>query len=123
MSKTADISHDRGVTTIRFTTAPTYQDVVGIIDELVDKYPYEIRLWDLSCINFDFSMDELMAIADYGKGKFIKPNLAAFVAPDDLAYGELRAFEVFREQKSHSTARVFRTVEEALQWIEESKKS
>jgi hypothetical protein len=59
-------------------------------------------------------------IAAYGKTKFPEKNRTAVVAPQDLAYGVLREFEVYREQEddAHSLVRAFRTKPEALEWLE-----
>ena len=119
MSENCTITVDNGITTIRFDAAPTYEEVRQVIAEIAADYPYEIRLWDFSNIEFDFSMSDIRAIADYGKLRFEKPSIIAIVAPDDRAYGEMRAFEVYREEEGHATARVFRTIAEATRWIED----
>ena len=111
------IEHIDGITEVRFSQTPSYADTRTAIDDIIANYPYDRRLWDLSNVEFDFSMDELRSIAEYGKLVFTQPSKAAFVAPQDLAYGELRAFEVYREETGHAAARVFRTREEALAWL------
>ncbi len=112
------IEYVDGITEIRFSQAPSYADARAAIDDIAANFPYAKRLWDFSNIAFDFTMDELYSIAEYGKLTFTQPNKAAIVAPQDLAYGEMRAFEVYREQADHATARVFRTREEALAWLQ-----
>ena len=107
------------ITSIRFKKAPILDDLKRIIDLLADNYPYEKRLWDLSGIGFDLSTSDIRTIAEYGKQKFIKPSFIAMVAPDDLAFGEMRAFEVYREQHRHAVARVFRSRSEAIDWLNE----
>jgi hypothetical protein len=62
-------------------------------------------------------LDETQTIAECGKMRFVRPNRAAFVVSDDLSFGLVRAFEVYREQKGLSTARVFRTRTAALEWL------
>ena len=121
MSKNSTITVDNGVTTIRFDAAPAYEAVRQVIDEIAAKYPYEIRLWDFSNIEFDFSMSDIRAIAEYGKLRFKKPSIVAIVAPDDRAYGEMRVFEAYREERGHATARAFRTLGEAKRWIEDQR--
>ena len=121
MSENCTITVDNGITTIRFDTAPTYEEVARVIAEIAARYPYEIRLWDFSNIEFDFSMSEIRAIAEYGKRKFEQPNIIALVAPDDRAYGEMRVFEVYREERGHATARAFRTLGEAKRWIDDQR--
>ena len=56
-----------GITTIRFSVAPTSQEVQRVIDELVDNYPSEYRLWDFSNVRFAFSKDEIRTIAEYNR--------------------------------------------------------
>ena len=119
MASIYSIDHIDGITEVRFSRAPSYADTRAAIDDIIANYPYDRRLWDLSHIDFDFTMDELRSIAEYGKLVFTQPSKAAFVAPQDLAYGELRAFEVYREQTDHAAARVFRTRAEALAWLKE----
>lgn len=92
-------------------------DAREAIDDIAANFPYEKRLWDFSNIAFDFTMDELRSIAEYGKMTFSQPNKAAIVAPQDLAFGEMRAFEVYREQRGLAAARVLRTRQEALAWL------
>ena len=120
MKKKYTVEHENGITTVRFSEKPTFEEVQGVIDDLVENYPYDLRVWDLSNIDFNFSEQEIIDIANYGKLKFVKPNKAAFIAPQDLVYGQLRAFEVYREQE-HAAARVFRTKPEALAWLEKQR--
>jgi hypothetical protein len=74
-------------------------------------------LWDFSRIKFDFTVEEIKSIAQYGKSKFCKPNKLAIVAPDNWAYIELHIFQAHRHQKNISETRVFRTVPEAEKWL------
>ena len=117
MSKIYLIEHVNGITSIRFSKNPTYSDAQTVIDDIAENFPYTKRLWDFTNIKFDFTMDEIKAIAEYGKSKFIKPNKLALVAPDNWAYIELHIFQAHRKQKELSVARVFRTEQEALDWL------
>ena len=117
MWKPYTIENIDGITQIRFHRAPTYSDARAAVDDIAANFPYDKRLWDLSNVTFDFTIDELRSIAEYGKLTFTQPSKAAFVAPEDLAYGELRAFEVYREESGHAAVRVFRTRQEALAWL------
>lgn len=105
-----------GVTRIKFGEHPTYAELEATIEAIVEL-PYERRLWDFSAIAFDLDMTLVRRIAEFGKSKLTRPSLIAVVAPQDLAYGELRAFAVYRET-SRDRIRVFRTVEEAEAWFE-----
>ena len=117
MSKYYSIKHVNGITRIQFSKSPTYNEVQTVIDDIVENFPYIKRLWVFSNIKFDLTIDEIKAIAKYGKSKFIKPNKLAIVAPDDRAYFKLHIFQAYRKQKEHSVANVFRTEQEALEWL------
>ena len=117
MSKNYSIEYINGITRVQFSSKPSYSEVKTIVDDIAENFPYEKRLWDLSNIKFNFTMDEIKAIAAYGKTKFLKPNKLAIIAPDDLAYAEVRVFEVYREQEEHAVARAFRAEKEALEWL------
>ncbi|CAB5090000.1 hypothetical protein D3OALGA1CA_844 [Olavius algarvensis associated proteobacterium Delta 3] len=110
-----------GLTTIHFSRAPTIGEAKIVIDKLADERSYHLRLWDFGDIFFNFSMDEIREIAEYGKSKFLEPNRMALVAPQDLAFGTLRAFEVYRQEDTHSIPRVFRAKAEAIDWLAEQR--
>lgn len=116
---THEISVEDGITVIKFLAKPTYQDLVNIIDDIIENYPYERRLWDLSEINFDLSLSEIQQIADYGKQKFIKPNKLALFATQNLVFGEMKQFEAYREEENHALPKVFRSKTEAMDWLKE----
>lgn len=111
------ITIDNEITKIQFFENPSYELVKNIIDDLVEKDIYERRLWDLSKIDFNWSTDQLRSIAEYGKKVFSKPNKLALYAPKDLAFGEMRVFEVYREQHGHALPMVFRKEKEAIDWL------
>jgi hypothetical protein len=117
MTEKYKIEHVDGVTRIKFFSKPSYEDTQMVIDEIAANYPYDKRLWDLTNVDFDFTMSEIQAIAAYGKSRFIAPNKLAIVTDSDLAYGEMRAFEVYREEQGHSVARAFRNEEQAREWL------
>ena len=116
MSNDYTISHENGITKVKFFIQPTVDLAKQIIDEIVDKYPYDKRLWDISNIEFDFTLAEIKIIAEYGKLKFINPSKIALLAVDDLAFGEMRQFGVYREEDKVHT-RVFRNQQEAIDWL------
>ena len=117
MSSTHIITHENGITKIKFLVNPSFEQVKLIIDEIAENYPYEKRLWDMSEIKFNFTIDEIQRIAAYGKSKFTKPNKLAIFALDDLTFGEMRQFGVYREEKGKSLPRVFRNEQDAIEWL------
>jgi len=106
-----------GITVVRFSEMPTFVDAKLIIDQLAKENSYHLRLWDFSRVKFDFTMDDIRTIAKYGKSKFLEKNFLAAVALQDVAYGTLRAFEVYREEEGRSSVRTFRTEQEAMDWL------
>ena len=107
-----------GITSIQFLKKPTYLECLEAVDYVAANCNYKKKLWDFSVSNFDFSRDEIVSIADYGKRTFTEANVMAIVAPTDLAFGQSRQFAVHRDEERHSHARVFRTKPEALAWLQ-----
>jgi len=77
MSNDYTISHENDITKVQFFIQPTLDLAKQIIDEIVDKYPYDKRLWDISNIKFDFTLAEIKIIVEYGKLKFKSPSKIA----------------------------------------------
>ena len=121
MSKKYKIEKVNDIAIISFSSAPTFDDAIDVIDNLKDNSIYHLRLWDFSKILFDFNTEEIQQIASYGKLRFTEKNRIALVAPQDISFGILRMFEAYRDQNTFSVARVFRTKDEALKWLEEQK--
>ncbi len=111
------IEHRDSVTFVHFSKRPNYGDAQVVLDDISANYPYEKRFYDFSDIIFDFTAEEIKRIAEYGKTVFLGPNAMAIYAPNDLTFGIMRAFEVYREQDSPTVARVFREKNEALVWL------
>jgi len=117
MSNTYIITHQDGITKIVFLVKPRLNELMLIIDVIAENYPYERRLWDLREVKFDLPTTEIQQISEYGKQKFTKPNKLALVTVDDLAFGEMRQFEVYREEEGKAVPRVFRNEEDAIRWL------
>jgi len=121
MANTYTIEKVSPITVIVFAADPTLVDAKEAIDELAENNSYHLRLWDFSNVLFDFTLEEIKEIARYGKSKFLEQNRLAVVAPQDLAYGILRSFQVYREEDTHSVVNVFRKRHEAMEWLEKQK--
>ncbi len=111
------ITTEEGITRVRFRREPDLEQARCVIDELAEKNAYERRLLDFTGVNPRLRMDELRDISNYEKTRFTKPNRLAIIAPEDLVYGEMRAFMVYREE-SHARTMVFRTEAEAMVWLQ-----
>lgn len=120
MPDTYTIKYSEGITEIKFLVSPTLEQCKSIIDNIIENYPYEKRLWDMSEIQFNFTTHEIEQIAEYGKRKFTKPNRLALYALDDLSFGEMRQFMVFREEQSKAIPRAFRNKQDAIDWLNSS---
>ena len=105
-----------GVATVCFFEMPNVDDLRRAVDEVVEIGRHDLRLWDLSLSGVDLTSAQLKEIADYSKSKFSVPSRMAIVAPQDLAFGLSRMFEIYREQQQIAV-RVFRTRTEALAWL------
>lgn len=122
LSKHCTITMDGDITVIQFRSQPTPAEGKIILSQLAEKFPYQLRLWDMRNIVMNMSNLEIRGMAEHGQSSFPLPNRAAFVAGDDLTYGELRVMEVYREQQpQHSLTRVFRDLDKARTWLLEQK--
>ena len=109
------VTTENGVTIIRFTKHPTLDNVFAIIDiTSEDSMPCK-RLWDISN-GLNLTSSELQQIAEYGKAKYLKPSKIAILATNDLAFGLAGMFKVYRGDEISQT-RVFRTNDEAIDWL------
>lgn len=104
------------ITYIHFILDPSYKDIQDVLDKLVEDQIYEKRLYDLIDVKFDLTTNELKSMAEYGKRIFSKPNKAAMVTNQDLAFGEGRQFSAYREDDNCKFS-VFRNKEEAIDWL------
>ena len=55
MLETYTIKHSEGITTVKFSDNPNYNQAIEMLDDLVENYSYERVLFDLSISDFDFS--------------------------------------------------------------------
>jgi hypothetical protein len=117
MSKNYEIVFLNDITRVEFLTKPTFEDGIAAIDDIAENYPCEKRLWDLSKTEFDFTLQEIMGIAAHCKSKFTKPGKIAYIASDELVYGEMREMMVYREADPCATVCVFKTEQEAIDWL------
>jgi hypothetical protein len=74
-------------------------------------------VWDFRKASFDMSSSEVKKVAQFiiHHQPASPPEKMAFVAHGDLEYGMSRMFEVYR-QNLKTDFRVFRDIEEALNW-------
>jgi len=119
MTKTFSIAEIEGITVIEFDAVPDYSQVISCVDELAEYHPDGYRLWDLSKIEFNLSSIEMRKVSSYGSNKSARPIKVAFVVKNDLSFGEMRQFEVYRAGDIGGASRVFRSRIEAIKWLNE----
>ncbi len=118
MVKNYSINTSEGITTVCFTERPKLDDIHNAIDEVARDNPGRLRLWDLSRNRLNLTTLQLRQLAEYGKSQSLPPSKVAIVASEDLTFGIMRMFEVFREDKV-SEHKIFRTVKEARGWLKQ----
>ena len=67
------------------------------------------------CTQFDLSGDDVRTMAE--RTVFSPSSRRAILVPNDLAYGLGRMFEMLRENEGEKGIRVFRALDEALDWV------
>ena len=115
MGKKLLVEEMDGITTLRLTRQMTLEEFLGVLDDTLELGLTNRRLWDANR-HFDFSAEEIRAIANHGKKIWPGAARVAFLAEDDLTFGLLRMFEAFREQENYQT-KAFRDEEEAREWL------
>ena len=116
MTEAYSIESVGGITTIRFSKAPSTEIMQKAVDDVANNSPTARRLWDLTCGGFTQSTDQVKELAVYGKSKSFPPSKVAIIAPEDVAFGLSRIFEVYREDDV-SEHMIFRTEQEARAWL------
>jgi len=96
---------------------PSFDEVKSVLDNIAKNHSYRKRLFDFSEVDIDFTTHELRSIAAYGKFKFTRKSKLAVYTVDDLSFGEMRQFEVYREEEGKAISGVFRTEQAAIEWL------
>ena len=109
-----------GVAIATFLKPATVDETKQVIRYLGSTGTYHRRVWDLSKIDFPFTIEELRDMAYYGRDEMGEASRIALVVKDTVGYGSLRAFSTYREGDNIAKSRVFRSLDEAMQWVQES---
>ena len=96
MSSNFVVEQQEGITTIRILRRLDVQQFLAMMDEIAEQEIADRRLWDATR-NFNFSAEEIRQIAVYVRAVFPRAQRVAFVAADDLTFGQIRMFEAFRD--------------------------
>ena len=103
-----------GITTIQFSKQPSIDELFNALDDVERT---NLRLWDFSGEGVDLTGNQLLQLYEYSKSKLLRPSKAAILATNDLTFGLSRMMGVYRD-KEQSETKVFRTKQEALEWLQ-----
>ena len=124
MAITSHIDQTRDLTIVKVTGVLSFDEAMPVIKDFYDGNPTKNVLWDLNAVTeIQITTEEVEAIASFGpryQGKR-KSGKTALVARKDVYYGLSRMFEIQSNIKGapYQTT-VFRNLEEAYQWLDES---
>ena len=123
MPVTYEIDNKRSIIHTSCTGAVTFDEVVGHFSALARDPACPDRLdvlLDLTRLETAPTSDQLMRITEViGQAREkVRFGACAIVAPSDLLFGFMRMFEVFAEEKFHSTM-TFRGLDDAARWLAE----
>jgi len=125
MPITRQTSKSKNLTTIMATGEITVAEIFEIVKSFKSQPPAKNILWDFSEANptDSFNDTDMKRIASLAKSNLgSRPNCkTAFVATDNLQFGLTRMYMTYLEFQdiTHET-QVFRTLDKANQWLEES---
>lgn len=106
-----------GITIVTMWRSPSLSEAIDILNELAQRDSYHRRLFDFGDREFTMSHSDLLSMVEYSKNLFTAPNVMACVASMDASYGMLRVVAAYREQANMSLPKVFRTRQEAWDWL------
>ena len=106
-----------GVTLATFLKPAGVDEAKAAIRYMGSKGIYHRRVWDVSKVDFPFSIEELRELAYYGRDTMGETNRVALVVKDTVGFGSSRAFSTYRESDDVAKARVFKDLDDALRWV------
>ena len=108
---------ENGLTIITAVDKPTPEESIALITHLSAAGLYHRRIYDLSQIEFPFTMRQLRKLAIAGREIITGENRIAIVVKDDVGYGSVRAFLTQRESETTVAMNVFRSLDDAKDWM------
>ena len=115
MSSNFVVEQNEGITTIRLKRRLNVEQFLMMMQDIAAHEIGDKRLWDATR-NFNFSAEEIRRIAKHVRKVFPQAERVAFVAADDLTFGQIRMFEAFRDPDDFPT-KVFRDEPTARTWL------
>ena len=115
MSSDFVIEQQDGIATIRPTRLLSAEGLLQVMADVAKLDAGNRRLW-IGTRFFKFTADEVRSVASQSRTLWPGAARVAFVAEDDLSFGLIRMFEVYREQENFQT-KVFRDEPMARTWL------
>ena len=115
MSSNFVVEQEDGITTVRLTRKLGLDEFLQMIDDVAKAGVADRRLWDTTR-KFNFAASEIRQIAAHAKSVLPRAKCVAFVAADDLTFGQVRMFEAFRDEEGFRT-KAFRDEQAAREWL------
>jgi hypothetical protein len=113
------IEKDRRLVMSHAWGAFTYADAVAHKEKLLadrDFDPTYSQIMDFTHVTeIRLSANELLTFAEFDV--FSRQSRRAIIAPEDVKFGLGRMFATLRESRGETGIGVFRTLEEALEWV------
>ena len=123
MSASYRIDKERRLVMSTGTGALTKEDILGHMDRISkdpDFDPDFSQLVDFRQITgVEFGPEDVRQFAQ--RSIYSSCARRAILVKDDLQFGLARMFEIYRELNGESGIRVFRTLDEAMDWIQVGK--
>jgi hypothetical protein len=98
----------------------TREDILGHMDRLLNDLDFDpdfSQLTDFTHVSaLEIEPEDVRQLAQ--RNVFSPRSRRAFVVKDDLQYGLARMFQIHRELNGEGGIRVFRTFDEAMDWIQ-----
>lgn len=113
------IDKDRRLVLTTGSGVYTLADAVSHMDKLTkdpDFDPKFSQIVDFTQVTrIELSADEIRRLAQ--RTIFSASSRRAFIAPDEVAFGIGRMFQILRGLEGEQGIRIFRSLEEALDWV------
>jgi len=113
----------RGLTEYTCTGVVDRAEITDAVDGFYADTPTPNVIWDLADANVSaLSAADVEVLADHtvSRAHSRDEGKTAIIAPKDMGYGLSRMFQTFTDLAKHQAAvRVFRTRDDALEWIDE----
>jgi len=97
----------------------SHADIVSIVDRGLKDPDFDPTFGEIAdfteVTQVDVSAEDIRELAQ--KNIFSPHSRRAIVVPNDLIFGLARMYEILRDLQGETGIRVFRTLDEALDWV------